>query len=88
VPSGTIHALTKGLLVLEIQQPIDLTYRLYDYGRHSSKRLLHISECINSSNIPFTDRSQINTNELHTRFFDIHIIKNKFVTYYNFKNAK
>jgi mannose-6-phosphate isomerase class I len=25
---------------------------------------------------------------LHTRFFDIHIIKNKFVTYYNFKNAK
>ena len=32
-PAGTIHALGPGLTVIEIQQPIDLTYRLYDYDR-------------------------------------------------------
>lgn len=32
-PAHTVHALGAGLTVLEIQQPIDLTYRLYDYGR-------------------------------------------------------
>ncbi|MGZ4113018.1 MAG: type I phosphomannose isomerase catalytic subunit, partial [Tumebacillaceae bacterium] len=33
VPSGTVHALGKGTLVLEIQQSSDTTYRVYDYDR-------------------------------------------------------
>lgn len=33
VPAGTVHAIGAGLSLLEIQQNIDLTYRLYDYGR-------------------------------------------------------
>ena len=33
VPAGTIHALGPGLTLVEMQQNIDLTYRLYDYGR-------------------------------------------------------
>ncbi|MDQ3074411.1 MAG: class I mannose-6-phosphate isomerase [Pseudomonadota bacterium] len=40
-PAGTIHALGPGLTVLEIQQAVDLTYRLYDYGR---PRELHLKE--------------------------------------------
>ena len=40
-PAGTIHALGPGLTVLEIQQALDLTYRLYDYGR---PRELHLEE--------------------------------------------
>lgn len=40
-PAGTIHALGQGLTVLEIQQAVDLTYRLYDYGR---PRELHLEE--------------------------------------------
>jgi mannose-6-phosphate isomerase len=32
-PAGTVHALGPGLTVVEIQQNLDLTYRLYDYGR-------------------------------------------------------
>lgn len=32
-PARTVHALGAGLLVCEIQQPSDVTYRLYDYGR-------------------------------------------------------
>lgn len=41
VPSGTIHALGPGLTVLEVQEPSDITYRLYDYGR---PRELHLEE--------------------------------------------
>ena len=42
-PAGTVHALGPGLTVIEIQQNLDLTYRLYDYGR---PRELHLDEGI------------------------------------------
>ena len=42
-PSGTIHALGPGLTLVEIQQNLDLTYRLYDYGR---PRELHLDEAV------------------------------------------
>jgi mannose-6-phosphate isomerase len=42
-PAGTIHALGAGLVVVEFQQNIDLTYRLYDYGR---PRELHLDEAL------------------------------------------
>lgn len=41
VPAGTIHALGPGLLLYEVQQRSDLTYRLYDYGR---PRELHVEK--------------------------------------------
>lgn len=40
-PAGTVHAIGGGLTVIEIQQNVDLTYRLYDYG---SDRELHLDE--------------------------------------------
>jgi mannose-6-phosphate isomerase len=40
-PAGTIHAAGADLVLLEVQQAIDLTYRLYDYGR---PRGLHLTE--------------------------------------------
>ncbi|MFT3882033.1 MAG: class I mannose-6-phosphate isomerase [Gemmatales bacterium] len=33
VPAGTVHALGQGVLVLEVQQTSDATFRLYDWGR-------------------------------------------------------
>ena len=33
IPAGTVHAIGAGLTICEIQQPSDITYRLYDYGR-------------------------------------------------------
>ncbi len=46
VPAGTIHALGPGLTVLEVQEPCDITYRLYDYGRD---RPLHIAESLDAA---------------------------------------
>jgi mannose-6-phosphate isomerase len=40
-PAGTVHAIGGGLTLIEIQQNVDLTYRLYDYG---SDRELHLDE--------------------------------------------
>lgn len=33
IPSGTVHAITGGLKLIEIQQSSDVTYRIYDWGR-------------------------------------------------------
>jgi mannose-6-phosphate isomerase len=38
IPAGTVHAIGPGILLMEIQQPVDCTFRLYDYG---SGRPLH-----------------------------------------------
>ncbi|MGM9947293.1 class I mannose-6-phosphate isomerase [Floccifex sp.] len=48
IRSGTIHALTKGALIYEIQQATNITYRFYDYDRidprTNKKRDLHLQE--------------------------------------------
>lgn len=41
VPAGTVHAIGPGLVLCEIQQYSDVTYRLYDYGR---PRELHLDQ--------------------------------------------
>ncbi|MGJ8537122.1 MAG: class I mannose-6-phosphate isomerase, partial [Parasphingopyxis sp.] len=41
--AGTIHAIGAGVTLLEVQQNIDLTYRLYDYGR---PRALHLDDAV------------------------------------------
>lgn len=41
LPANTVHAIGPGLVLLEVQQNSDLTFRLYDYGR---SRQLHLDE--------------------------------------------
>lgn len=60
VPAGTIHAINAGVLLYEVQQKSDLTYRVYDYGRHDHKtgkpRELHLEKAldvIDFSGAPF-----------------------------------
>jgi len=47
IPPGTVHALGPGIVLCEIQQHADITYRLYDYGR---PRELHLEKAIAVSN--------------------------------------
>jgi mannose-6-phosphate isomerase len=45
LPAGTVHAIGAGLVIAEIQQPSDVTYRLFDWnrlGKDGQPRLLHI----------------------------------------------
>lgn len=53
IPSGRIHAIMPGLLILEIQQSSDTTYRLYDWNRaglDGQLRELHIEPAMAVSN--------------------------------------
>jgi mannose-6-phosphate isomerase len=43
VPAGTIHAIGAGLVIAEIQQRSDATFRMFDYGR---QRELHIDNAV------------------------------------------
>ena len=49
IPAGTVHAIGAGLLIAEVQQSSNLTYRVYDYGRlgaDGKPRPLHIDKAL------------------------------------------
>jgi mannose-6-phosphate isomerase len=80
---GTIHALGPGLLIYEIQQTSDLTYRVYDWGRPQTEaRKLHIDKALAVSNpnaiSAVMPEPQINDGELKTltecQYFKLEII--------------
>jgi mannose-6-phosphate isomerase len=51
---GTIHALGGGILLYELQQSADLTYRLYDWDRGDPSRPLHLQESLDVARLePF-----------------------------------
>ena len=49
IPSGTLHAICHGIVIAEIQQNSNVTYRVYDYGRvgaDGKPRALHIQQAL------------------------------------------
>lgn len=57
IPSGMLHAIGKGIIIAEIQQNSDLTYRVYDFDRRQadgSLRELHIEKALDVTR-PFTE---------------------------------
>ena len=51
IPAGRVHTIGKGLLIAEIQQTSDVTYRIYDFDRtdtKGNKRELHIDEALDA----------------------------------------
>lgn len=60
VPSGTVHAIPGGTLILETQQSSDATYRVYDYDRtdqNGQKRALHLNKALDVIEVPHKDSS-------------------------------
>ncbi len=58
IPAGRVHAICKGVLVAEIQQTSDITYRIYDYDRKDSegnKRELHTSLALDAIDFSYQD---------------------------------
>ena len=49
IPAGTIHAIGEGIVLAEVQQSSDLTFRLYDWGRLGTDglpRAVHVEEAL------------------------------------------
>ena len=54
IESGTLHAIGKGILIAEIQQNSNTTYRIYDYGRvgkDGKPRELHVEKAKEVTNL-------------------------------------
>ncbi len=54
IESGTVHAIGKGIVICEIQQNSNTTYRVYDYDRRDANgnpRELHVKKAIDVSNL-------------------------------------
>ena len=68
IPSGTIHAICSGILICEVQQNSNTTYRVYDYDRRGADgkpRELHIEKAIDVSLLtPSPKQAETNSNIL------------------------
>lgn len=54
MPAGTVHAIGPGVLLYEVQQSSDTTYRLYDWGRmglDGTPRTLHVEKGVSVANV-------------------------------------
>lgn len=67
IEAGTLHAIGKGIVLAEIQQNSNTTYRIYDYnrkGKDGKPRLLHIKDAIEVTNFEKTDNCKIALNRI------------------------
>jgi mannose-6-phosphate isomerase len=85
IPAGTVHALTAGIVVYEVQQNSDTTYRLYDWGRVDAAtgrpRELHIEAALRvvksargqgaAAGRAFRERGCVRTVYIHTPRFTL-----------------
>ncbi len=58
LPAGRVHTIGKGLLIAEIQQTSDITYRIYDFDRVDANgigRDLHVEEAVDAIDYNFYD---------------------------------
>ncbi len=56
MPAGRVHAIGKGIVVAEIQQTSDVTYRIYDFNRvddHGNPRELHTDLAVDAIDYKF-----------------------------------
>jgi len=63
IPAGLVHAIGKGVLLAEIQQASDITYRLYDYNRVDAEgkyRQLHTEQGLAAINFDEKINAKIN----------------------------
>jgi mannose-6-phosphate isomerase len=55
VPAGTVHAIGPGVVVYEVQQNSDITYRLYDWGR---PRPTHVEQALEVTRVGVSERQR------------------------------
>lgn len=96
IEAGTIHAIGKGVRLIEIQQNSDITYRLYDYLRkdkNGNYRELHIKQALDVINYKKYEKPQVNQELLaKSKYFTVKRVelnrelelvanKNSFITF-------
>lgn len=80
INAGTIHAIGKGVRLIEIQQNSDITYRLYDYLRkdkNGNYRELHIKEALEVIDYHKYEYKEINSDVLASNKY-FHVERKEF----------
>jgi len=71
IPSGRIHAICEGILLTEIQQTSDITYRVYDWNRvdkNGKGRELHVDDALEAFDFKKHDNYKIKYNLIDKNF--------------------
>ena len=74
LPAGRVHTIGKGLLIAEIQQTSDITYRIYDFDRtdaEGKKRELHTEEALDAIDYTFYKNYKSEVRDLANTKFEI-----------------
>ena len=79
MPAGRVHALGPGILLAEIQQTSDTTYRIYDWDRVDEKgmsREMHVEEAVDA--IDFTVQKNYKTNYKPEKNKTVNIVESSY----------
>jgi len=79
IPAGRIHAIGKGILLAEIQQTSDITYRIYDWDRkdaHGKPRELHVEDALDA--IDYNYYKEYKTSYVYSKNKTSNIIDNPY----------
>lgn len=83
VPSGSIHAIGAGIVILETQQSSDITYRVYDYDRTDdagNTRELHLDQSIEVTTTPHQDPELKQTETTQENLTITELVKEQYFT--------
>jgi mannose-6-phosphate isomerase len=81
LPAGRVHTIGKGLLIAEIQQTSDITYRIYDFDRvddKGNKRELHTEEALAA--IDYKHYPEYKTKYQHKKDEAVEVVKCPYFT--------
>ena len=81
IPAGLVHAIGKGVIVAEIQESSDITYRIYDYNRKDEKgneRELHIEQALDVIDFRAAKEPKIKYDNLENKV--VNLTTNEFFT--------
>jgi mannose-6-phosphate isomerase len=81
LPAGRVHTIGKGLLIAEIQQTSDITYRIYDFDRvddKGNKRELHTEEALAA--IDYKKYPNYRTDYTPQKNEDVHLVSCPYFT--------
>lgn len=88
VPCGTIHAIGKGIVILETQQSSDITYRVYDYDRKDAagnKRELHLERSKQVTTVPHQEAEVKQTEKVNECLVEKKLVEEQYFTVYHWE---
>lgn len=86
IPAGTVHAIGKGVFLAEIQQPSDITFRLFDWNRTDSEgnsrelhveealRAIHLEENLGDFKVQYERKPNFPNTLVHSQYFNVNLL--------------